>query len=634
MQSARARSRRTRIACMPCRQNKIRCGMATPPCARCVRLELDCTVEPRARRSTQRDRVQQLETHVMELRQSLGGSNGSHSEAIPAAAVPSRTVSSEPALTLARPSEELVQDVVEYTIGAVALNEGQTQELYKTFFENFHPMVPFLNESMQPADCYRTCPLLFWSIISVAARRYDADNTLVYRLGPAVDDLLHTSILAGIKSLPLVQATALLGYWPLPSHRFWTNEALLYSNAAVTSAMQLGLHRPGHEQEYSFFQRVSIAQEQVNERSRTWIATVLLSFSVSRGTGLPPIVPVMEDLSSRLFIDIPDNLRDFYMVQRSSHQIVSSLAQIDPMDGLYPKLEVLEEEASRLVDEMGQKKLTFMNTLCLLYVTLYVQCMFFLPLPPETEESQQTQQDRQRRIDGLLRAYTTAASLITSAGSHENALEDLQFAPAQVPHMILVAVLVIFRVAHSSLAALVPQSLIAIGDASQTAGDRGRALCGMACFVIQRCSIQRCGEKDLSGRIVEMLRKMWRAAGSDEHFCRLEPVVKMTSRMGAGIILDTMEIWRRRYNKGDGQHPHPPPRLGHEERVNLDSNPCHTQQLPKPGTAPTASLLPDHQPVLDGSVPLLPGGDWENMDWSFSDMLCDGSEDWSLGGLL
>lgn len=33
-------------------------------------------------------------------------------------------------------------------------------------------------------------------------------------------------------------------------------------------------------------------------------------------------------------------------------------------------------------------------------------------------------------------------------------------------------------------------------------------------------------------------------------------------------------------------------------------------------------------------ITLDPGGDWENIDWGFSDMLCGETEDWSLGGLL
>jgi hypothetical protein len=66
-----SRRQRTRVACKPCRQNKIRCGMRSPPCARCLRLNFHCTVEPCYRRVNQRDRVQHLEAQVQELRHML-----------------------------------------------------------------------------------------------------------------------------------------------------------------------------------------------------------------------------------------------------------------------------------------------------------------------------------------------------------------------------------------------------------------------------------------------------------------------------------------------------------------------------------------------------------------------------------
>ena len=62
---------RTPVACKPCRQNKIRCGMRSPPCARCLRLNFHCTVEPCYRRVNQRDRMRHLEAEVQELRYML-----------------------------------------------------------------------------------------------------------------------------------------------------------------------------------------------------------------------------------------------------------------------------------------------------------------------------------------------------------------------------------------------------------------------------------------------------------------------------------------------------------------------------------------------------------------------------------
>ncbi|KAL2866068.1 Zn(II)2Cys6 transcription factor [Aspergillus lucknowensis] len=583
--------------------------MATPPCARCVRLELDCTVEPRSRRSTQRDRVRQLEDHVMQLRQNL---------ACPAnASGSSHTVESEPAVIAELPcfSEP-------YRLDSVSLHAQEAEELFKIFFANYHPIVPFLDETCQPAGSHRSCPFLFWSIVSVAARRYDADPTLLSRLTSPLDALLQASVLGAIKSLPQIQAVVLLGYWPLSTHRFWMNNALLYCNTALTSAMQLDLHRPGCGQEYSFFQRLYPAQSSMGERNRTWIATVLLSFSVTRGLGLPPVIPVIPDLTSELLLGMPLALRHFYTIQKGSHRIVGSLSQLELSEGLYPNLERLEEEAVHLENDF-MTEMTLMNSLHLVYAKLYVQCMFFLVPPSEPEELGEKQ--RQQRSAGVLRAYATAVSLITLAVSHEDAFDELQFVPSQVAYILLMSALVVFRVLHSSFAALVPPPpSIGIPDPTK---DRGRALCGMACFTMQRCSIQRGEDRDLASRMIDMLRKIWRAAGRDPHLCSKEPVVRVHSRMGAGIIFDCIDLWRRRYNKGDGRHQ--PPRTG-EESANLDGNLRATQPLQLSVTSPQGAEgpLPGELPP-DGSVLAQPG-DWENIDWTFSDMLCDPSEDGSF----
>lgn len=64
--------RRSRIACTPCRQAKIKCGMRNPPCARCLRLKISCTVNPTFHRINKEDRIRQLEDHIQELRGLVG----------------------------------------------------------------------------------------------------------------------------------------------------------------------------------------------------------------------------------------------------------------------------------------------------------------------------------------------------------------------------------------------------------------------------------------------------------------------------------------------------------------------------------------------------------------------------------
>ena len=119
------------------------------------------------------------------------------------------------------------------------------------FFERYHHFLPFLEPVRTPHEYYESSPLLFWSIVAVAARQYRADETLLTRLSPALTDLLWTVIASSNMSTAHVQALLLLSYWQLPNFHLWTDRSLILTNIALTSAMHLGMHRPGREDEYT-----------------------------------------------------------------------------------------------------------------------------------------------------------------------------------------------------------------------------------------------------------------------------------------------------------------------------------------------------------------------------------------------
>lgn len=144
------------------------------------------------------------------------------------------------------------------------------------FFEHYHHFLPFLEPSRTPHEYYDSSPLLFWSIVAVAARQYRADVTLLTRLSPVLTDLLWTVIASSNMSTAHVQALLLLSYWQLPNIHLWTDRSLILTNIALTSAMHLGMHRPGREDEYT---KVAIDMRGAGllERTRTWVACVCLS---------------------------------------------------------------------------------------------------------------------------------------------------------------------------------------------------------------------------------------------------------------------------------------------------------------------------------------------------------------------
>jgi transcriptional regulatory protein LEU3 len=145
-----------------------------------------------------------------------------------------------------------------------------------SFFQQYHPMLPFLDDCRSAAEYYRASRLLFWSIIAISARHYLTDLGLLAKLTPALTELIWKTISSNPISLAQVQALILNSAWSAPNFRFWTDKSSVYAKIALTYATHLGLHMPGYEQEYSK-DRISSSIGHSLERSKTWIACMIVS---------------------------------------------------------------------------------------------------------------------------------------------------------------------------------------------------------------------------------------------------------------------------------------------------------------------------------------------------------------------
>ena len=488
-------------------------------------------------------------------------------------------------------------------------------------------MLPFLNNTRHAAEYYRASALLFWSMVAVAARHYEADTMLLSKLTPALDEMLRSTILSGPVSIAQVQALVILACWPLPNNRLGTDKSLLYANIAISSAMQLGLHVPGHEQEYTLAPGGSSPSDPTSERARTWIATVILLQSLNTDLGFPPITSIMDGITSRtsrLPASLPPELYHNLLIRECSHRATGKLLSTSRYlpsfvvnEPFYLEVESGEKSFDILEDNLGQN-LSFVNIMRLTAARLYLECLYFLP--PDVGNGELQQRLRQ---EGVQRAYATAASLINTAISHEDSLEELLYAPAEVLRMVFTAALVVFRVTHSSCAASIsPQPGLYLKHTSEP----GQALCSKACFAIRRYSVQRGDDKDLAARMVDMLRASWKAAETDTDLKCKEPVMRVTSRMGAGIIFDTLDIWRNRCkkNRAGSQHPaetnSPNTTSSYEALVN-----GRLASLPRPAPrVQEANVLPDStQPIR-----------LDDLEWDLPDPFGQSLEDWGLYGFL
>jgi hypothetical protein len=158
-----------------------------------------------------------------------------------------------------------------YTLGAgeVRLAHTEVNELFTEYFQLYHPFLPFLDQVRSPDEYYNhDHKLLFWAIISVAARRSSSRPTLLIDLAKPLTDLIWDSV----RNQPnhhVVKALCLLCTWPVPAERTVTDPTFMMCGVMMQTAMQIGLHQPAHPQDFSRT-KVRLQQEDIHDRLRTW----------------------------------------------------------------------------------------------------------------------------------------------------------------------------------------------------------------------------------------------------------------------------------------------------------------------------------------------------------------------------
>ena len=138
-----------------------------------------------------------------------------------------------------------------------------------SFFTYYHQFLDILDPSVSPDMVYTRSPLLFWAVISVAARRYEEDRTLLTTLHPSVMKLLWKCISAQPHSRFTVQAMLLVSIWSFPTDSLSTDNSFMLISMAKTASIQLGLHRPEAVQDFSRV-RTHLGPEEFQEMVKTW----------------------------------------------------------------------------------------------------------------------------------------------------------------------------------------------------------------------------------------------------------------------------------------------------------------------------------------------------------------------------
>lgn len=174
------------------------------------------------------------------------------------------------------------------TLGPVTLTDQEVTELFSIYFNAYHPFLPILSPNTLYDEYYKNHPLLHWTIIAIASRRYDTRPGLLVEIQRPLEEMLWTTLSAVPQQYHVVKALALLCTWPMPTSSTSGEPTMMLSGMMFQLAMQYGLHRPSHANDFSRF-KVERSEEEVTDRLHTWATVNIVAQNVATGQGQPPL---------------------------------------------------------------------------------------------------------------------------------------------------------------------------------------------------------------------------------------------------------------------------------------------------------------------------------------------------------
>ncbi|CAI6334982.1 unnamed protein product [Periconia digitata] len=564
----RAAQRRNTVvkrACNECRQQKLKCNVQQDPfvaCARCLKQQLKCVIEPNFKRVGKRTRNAEMEKEMEYLRDKLALYENTHgllpnfvdthkahqqqldqqqqqpqqpqaqpmlnppimpNESPRYFPVPPHTEEDD-AFLQTQHQQVAATSLLDlrsgspmmHTLENVRLSPSQVNELFSEFFDHYHPFLPFLDPLRSPDDvCSKDSKLLFWAIISVAARHYIRDAGLLQSLKEPLTDLIWTTM-KGHNNHHVVKALCLLCYWPLPQRRTVSDPTFMLCGIMMQLALQIGLHQPTHPQDFSR-KKVRLQVEDIQDRRRTWAVCNIVAQTVSTGHGQPSItlydstLDFKTDDEDHMRIITPDlfvRLRQEMAASRINKLLYSTTTQrfADSAATTYMNLEAgrLKEERGAL-DGVNQ----WLEELHHCAVTLHLYLYSFF-----------SQESRMERQNNLVALYYAAKEFLDRVFTLQRE-NKLIHAPYHIMQMALAAGFALLKLLNSDLASRLPTD--------------GRQYVLQTVEALRKSKVET---NDLYDRFAEVLAQLWKESsrGRSLHSMSQSPVV---SNLGMSSMFNT-----------------------------------------------------------------------------------------------
>ncbi|KAL8843768.1 MAG: hypothetical protein Q9176_001730 [Flavoplaca citrina] len=554
-------------ACNECRQQKLRCDVVQVPtyksCHRCRRLKLDCKIDSSFKRIGKRSRNMEMEKEIHELRRQLATQQSSPTALSPSIKAPpseaaSPRISNIPSqLEQYITSEQAVNSLLHLRSGTgglsqerspnghlrqqrrlegITLTVEQVDHLFERFFTLFHPFMPLLDPSITPDAYFAISPLLPWIIISVAARHYPPDPNLLPSLSAPVSVRLWATLADVPQNYVVVKALCILCTWPLPVSSTSSDPTFMLSGLMMQIAMQIGLHRPSHAQDFARFKE-DLREEELRDRVKTWVACNMISQRVATGYGQPPSTvydwALVPSASNGTNYQLPEEVEIRLSIERFCNKVTRSFYtnKMDPM-GLVSDEQrgIMSDFLAHDFEEIESKLRP--NTSAITYLYLRAAGLHFrLSAFFDSSESQ----DYHAHLTSLWQATTSFLGRVFDLDTVGGLLLH---ASNYILQMIIAAGFTLLKLLNSFFA-----------DSGKLA--HGRDLFLKTIKAIRTISV---ATNDLPSRLAEVLAQLWKSGGSGlragqgqakslENSLQL----KVRCRMSMSLVYDSVWRWREEF---------------------------------------------------------------------------------------
>lgn len=437
----------------------------------------------------------------------------------------------------------------------VTLTQDRVHELFKRFFTFHHPFLPFLNPNRTPEEYETRSPLLFWTIVTVGSRHYTTEANLFSALCGPLIRLVWSTIADVPQNYHVVKALILLCAWPVATSSTSTDPTFMLCGMMMQIALQIGLHRPTHAQDFTKF-RVELREVELQDRVVVWTVCNLVAQRICTAYGQPPLTHYDWTLGPKPIetnpnYQLPAPIYNRLLIEKFVDKVSRTL-YMNPHDpvGLATDAErptyvsFLAQDLKELEDVL-EKDESPITKIYLRAAGLHMRLSaFFSPpsLPSYRSDMLKLYYATTDFLEACLSLESNSSvSLVGSSYSHGLALTH---ATNYIFHMMLAAGFSLLKLMHNFL----DQHELDVQGASN--------LLSRTVWALHTMSVV---ENDLAERLAEVLAQVWKtskpspadSAANGETDDSLQ--LKVKCRMSMSLVFDSVWRWRRNAQFREGK---------------------------------------------------------------------------------